>query len=116
VRNYRTRLFNSTRFRNWSRQIQLKLVISLLSDPGLFNTIELTHLVKTFVNNAALLTAAIQPLVQDFPCLSEEIPQALDVSYDSIVVVVSPQLRIQPLEEFPQPPVPILLNPFFEGS
>ncbi len=101
VRNYRTGLFNSTRFRNWSRQIQLKLVISLLSDPGLFNPVVLTHLVKGIVIQAAFLTAAVQPLVQDFPSLPEEIFQALDVSNNSVVVVVSSQFRIQPLEELP---------------
>jgi hypothetical protein len=116
VRNYRTGLFNSTRFRNWSRQSQLKLVIALLGDSGHFNPVMLTHLVKGIVLQAAFLTATVQPLVQDFPCLPEEILQASAVSNDSVVVVVSSQLRIQPLEELPQPPVAILTNPFFEGS
>ena len=101
VRNYRTGLFNSTRFRNWSRQCQLKLVIALLGNSGHFNPVVLTHLGKGIVIQAVFLTAAVQPLVQDFPSLPEEIFQALDVSYNSVVVVVSSQFRIQPLEELP---------------
>jgi hypothetical protein len=93
----------------------LKLVIALLGDSGHFNAAVLTHLVKGVIVQAALLAAAVQPLVQDFPGLPEEFLQASAVSNNAVVIVVSSQLGIQPLEEFPQPPVPILLNPFFEG-
>ena len=37
----------------------------------------LTHLVKGLVIQAAFLAAAVQPPIQDFPRLPEEIPQAL---------------------------------------
>ena len=116
MRNYRTGLFNSTRFRNWSRQFQLKLVTPLLGDSEHINSVVLTHLVKGLAIQTALLAAAVQPFVQDFSSLPEELLQASAVSYNPVVVVVSSQLRIQSLEELPQPPVPILLNPFFEGS
>ena len=77
------------------------MVIALLGNSGHFNPVVLTHLVKTFVINASLLATAVQPLVQDFPSLPEEILQATAVSYNPVVVVVSSQLRIQPLEELP---------------
>ena len=77
------------------------MVIALLGNSGHFNPAVLTHLVKGIVIQAAFLTAAVQPLIQDFPSLPEEILQASAVSYNPVVVVVSSQLRIQPLEELP---------------
>ena len=95
MRNSRTELFDSTRFRTRSRQSQLQLAITLLGDSGLINSIMLTHLDKSFHVKTASLATAIQPLIQYFPRQLKELFQASGVAYYSVVVVVSSQLCIQ---------------------
>ena len=69
---------------------------------------------KSYPVVASPLTPAIEPLEQDSQPSMEELRQALIVSHNSIIVVVSTQFGVQPPEQFSQFQVSVLPTPLGE--
>jgi hypothetical protein len=57
------------------------------------------------------LVTPIEPLQQNPDGFVEELLQASDVAMDSVVIVIPPEFGVEPLEQYWQPQVAVLLAP-----
>ena len=83
-------------------------------DPWSGDLKALQHFCVALPGVTVALATPVEPLQQNPSGPVEELFQAGGIPVDSVVIVVSTEFGVQPLEEYRKPEVPILLAPHRE--